>query len=158
MAGGTPLWSKQLASAAALTIAVGIVAALVITDRSQLTTQDAFVPQPFPLRPIPLEQEQVSARMARYVRLIPPQQRWFAETLDRTGCTESEGPLPVLQSVHESGPRVSVHWRDWHTVEKVRVEVEADALPSKRMEFYPTKPACEDAAASKRRLGDPTSG
>jgi hypothetical protein len=67
---------------------------------------------------------------------------------------ESAGPLPLLEDLRDSDPRVRVHWRDWHNLEKVRVEVAEDALRTRRMDFYPTKSTCEDAAELNRRMAD----
>jgi hypothetical protein len=160
MAGKTPIWSRPLARSAALVVAVAILAALAITYRLQVTTRAGFEPAPILQRSIRLANQprQRPANAAAYDRVIPPQQHWYTENVERTGCIESDGPLPMLETLRESAPLVSVHWNDWYTLEKVKVEVAEDALRAQRIEFYPTRLACEDAAASNRRMRDPYHG
>jgi hypothetical protein len=160
MAGRTPIWSRSLAISAALLVAVVIMAVMVITHRSQVTTRATLEPALTLQRStrLPDQPRRRFANAAAYERVIPPQQHWYTENVERTGCIESDGPLPMLETLRESGPLVSVHWNDWRTVEKVKVEVAEDALRARRIEFYPTRLACEDAAVSNRRVRDPYHG
>lgn len=160
MSGKTQIWNRSLATSAVLIVALAILAALVLTYRSQAPTRAAFEPAPmllgperFPNRPL---RRPVGA--ATYDRLIPPPQHWYTENLERTGCIESDGPLPMLETLRASGPLVSVHRNDRNTLERVKVEVAEDALRARRIEFYPSRLACEDAAASNRRMRDPYRG
>ena len=159
MAGKTPIWSSPLVRSAALVVAVAIFAVLAITYRSQVTTKAAFEPAPILQRPIHLpNQPRLRPTNVAYDRVIPPQQHWYTEDVERTGCIESGGPLPMLEAVRDSGPLVSVRWSDQHTLEKVKVEVAEDALRVRGIEFYPTRLACEVAVASNRRMRDPYRG